>query len=80
MAVSTRQFAEPPQPIVYSPPPGMPPVRYVDDALIVVDKPAGVVVHPARGHWTGTLSQALEGRAAGGDAERPGNPDIAVGH
>ncbi len=34
---------------------------------IVVDKPAGVVVHPARGHWAGTLAQALAGRAAGGE-------------
>ena len=33
----------------------------------MVDKPAGVVVHPARGNWTGTLSQALEGVAAGGE-------------
>jgi 23S rRNA pseudouridine1911/1915/1917 synthase len=32
-----------------------------------VDKPAGVVVHPARGHASGTLSQALAGRAAGGE-------------
>ncbi|MGH2888490.1 MAG: RluA family pseudouridine synthase, partial [Solirubrobacteraceae bacterium] len=38
-----------------------------DEHLIVVDKPAGVVVHPARGHRTGTLAQALAGRAAGGD-------------
>ena len=38
-----------------------------DDHLLVVDKPAGVVVHPARGHRTGTLSQALADRAAGGD-------------
>jgi 23S rRNA pseudouridine1911/1915/1917 synthase len=34
---------------------------------VVVDKPAGVVVHPARGHRTGTLAQALGGRAAGGE-------------
>src|SRR5437868_2542203 len=34
-------------------------VAYEDDALLVVDKPAGVVVHPAPGHPTGTLSQAL---------------------
>ena len=27
----------------------------------------GVVVHPARGHWAGTLAQALDGRAAGGE-------------
>ena len=42
-------------------------VVYEDDQLLVVDKPAGVVVHPARGHTTGTLAQALGGRAAGGD-------------
>ena len=42
-------------------------IAYEDDYLLVVDKPAGVVVHPARGNWTGTLSQALEGVAAGGE-------------
>ena len=42
-------------------------VAYDDDYLLVVDKPAGVVVHPARGHWSGTLAQALAGRAAGGE-------------
>ena len=48
-------------------------VVWEDQWLIVVDKPAGVVVHPARGHPTGTLVQALSGRAAGGeDPQRPG--------
>ncbi|HWE10882.1 MAG TPA: RluA family pseudouridine synthase [Solirubrobacteraceae bacterium] len=48
-------------------------VAYEDDHLLVVDKPAGLVVHPARGHRNGTLAQALSGRAAGGeDARRPG--------
>ncbi len=42
-------------------------VAYEDEYLIVVDKPAGVVVHPARGHESGTLAQALADRAAGGD-------------
>ncbi len=42
-------------------------VAYEDEYLLVVDKPAGVVVHPARGHRTGTLAQALSGRGAGGD-------------
>jgi 23S rRNA pseudouridine1911/1915/1917 synthase len=42
-------------------------VVYEDEYLLVVDKPAGVVVHPARGHPTGTLAQALGGRAAGGE-------------
>jgi 23S rRNA pseudouridine1911/1915/1917 synthase len=44
-----------------------------DEHLLVVDKPAGVVVHPAPGHRSGTLAQALTARgAAGGDPERPG--------
>lgn len=43
-----------------------------DASLLVVDKPAGVVVHPARGHREGTLSQALAGLAGGGPADRPG--------
>jgi 23S rRNA pseudouridine1911/1915/1917 synthase len=48
-------------------------VAYEDEHLLVVDKPAGVVVHPAPGHPTGTLAQALAGRAAGGaEAWRPG--------
>lgn len=47
-------------------------VVYEDSALLVVDKPAGLVVHPAPGNRSGTLSQALAGRAGGGDPERPG--------
>jgi 23S rRNA pseudouridine1911/1915/1917 synthase len=42
-------------------------IAYEDEYLLVVNKPAGVVVHPARGNWTGTLAQALEGVAAGGE-------------
>jgi 23S rRNA pseudouridine1911/1915/1917 synthase len=34
-------------------------VVYEDDALIVIDKPKGLVVHPAAGNWTGTLVNAL---------------------
>jgi 23S rRNA pseudouridine1911/1915/1917 synthase len=41
---------------------------YEDEHLLIVDKPAGMVVHPARGHSEGTLAQLLEGVAAGGDA------------
>ena len=40
-------------------------VAYEDEYLLVVDKPAGVVVHPARGHRTGTLAQALSTGRAG---------------
>jgi 23S rRNA pseudouridine1911/1915/1917 synthase len=46
------------------------PVLHRDEHLLVVDKPAGVVVHPARGHRAGTLAQALKGRIAGGDDPR----------
>jgi 23S rRNA pseudouridine1911/1915/1917 synthase len=44
-------------------------VAFEDEHLIVVDKPAGVVVHPARGHREGTLAQALAGRVAGGEED-----------
>jgi 23S rRNA pseudouridine1911/1915/1917 synthase len=44
-------------------------IAYQDDSLLIVEKPAGVVVHPARGHWTGTLAQALAGHGAGGGEE-----------
>jgi 23S rRNA pseudouridine1911/1915/1917 synthase len=53
-------------------------VRYEDDRLLVVAKPAGLVVHPGPGHPTGTLVNALLGRAGtslsagGGAADRPG--------
>ena len=65
------------QPEPERPRPKVPPARfevaYEDDHLIVVDKPPGVVVHPARGHREGTLVQALAGRVAGGsDPARPG--------
>lgn len=48
-------------------------VPFEDEHLMVVDKPAGVVVHPARGHSRGTLAQALTGRSGGGeDPQRAG--------
>jgi 23S rRNA pseudouridine1911/1915/1917 synthase len=48
-------------------------LAYEDEHLLVVDKPAGLVVHPGAGHATGTLVQALAGRSGGGeDPERPG--------
>ena len=34
-------------------------IVYEDEALLVVDKPAGLVVHPGSGHWDGTLANAL---------------------
>jgi 23S rRNA pseudouridine1911/1915/1917 synthase len=51
-------------------------VVFEDEEVVVVDKPAGMVVHPAPGNWSGTLVNALLGRgqalAAGGGAERAG--------
>ncbi len=48
-------------------------IAYEDEHLLVVDKPAGLVVHPGAGHRTGTLVQALLDRGlTGGDPERPG--------
>jgi len=48
-------------------------IAFSDDDVLVVDKPAGVVVHPGSGHPRGTLVQALAGRVAGGsDVQRPG--------
>lgn len=34
-------------------------IVYEDDTLLVVDKPAGLVVHPGSGNWDGTLANAL---------------------
>jgi 23S rRNA pseudouridine1911/1915/1917 synthase len=48
-------------------------VAWEDEHLLVVDKPAGVVVHPGAGHDTGTLVHGLLALdAAGGEEERPG--------
>ncbi len=49
-------------------------IAYEDEHLLVVDKPAGLVVHPSAGHGSGTLVHGLLGHAiAGGeDAGRPG--------
>jgi 23S rRNA pseudouridine1911/1915/1917 synthase len=62
------------------PPPALEPeevplvVRHEDEHLLVVDKPAGVVTHPSRGHATGTLVHGLLalGAAGGLEPSRPG--------
>jgi 23S rRNA pseudouridine1911/1915/1917 synthase len=50
------------------------PVIFEDEHLLVVDKPAGLVVHPGAGNPSGTLVNALLGRgiAGGEDLSRPG--------
>jgi 23S rRNA pseudouridine1911/1915/1917 synthase len=40
-------------------------VAFEDEDIVVVDKAAGMVVHPAPGNWTGTLVNALKGRGGG---------------
>lgn len=54
-------------------------ILYEDDVLLVLNKPVGLVVHPAPGHWTGTLVNALlhhfhhsGGLSSIGGKERPG--------
>ncbi|MBI2795577.1 MAG: RluA family pseudouridine synthase [Gemmatimonadetes bacterium] len=51
-------------------------ICFEDDEVLVVNKPAGMVVHPAPGNWSGTLVNALKGRggalAPAGDPERAG--------
>jgi 23S rRNA pseudouridine1911/1915/1917 synthase len=66
---------EPPAPAAAEPAVPLPELdlAYSDEHLLVVDKPAGVVVHPAPGHAGGTLAQALAAAgAAGGEEDRPG--------
>jgi 23S rRNA pseudouridine1911/1915/1917 synthase len=61
-----------PEPDVEAEPAGLRIARE-DEHLIVVDKPAGIVVHPGAGHAQGTLAGALRGRGAtGGPVERAG--------
>ena len=69
----------PPAPAVPQAEPELPlAIVYEDDDLLIIDKPAGQVVHPAPGHDSGTLVNALLGRGAelapGGIAgvQRPG--------
>jgi 23S rRNA pseudouridine1911/1915/1917 synthase len=50
-------------------------IVFEDDALLVVDKPAGMVVHPAPGNWSGTLVNALVGRSS----ELPRDDDDRAG-
>ena len=52
-------------------------IAYEDEHLIVIDKPAGLVVHPATGHWRGTLVNALlyhcgDSLSGVGGVKRPG--------
>jgi 23S rRNA pseudouridine1911/1915/1917 synthase len=59
-------------PVEFAERPPEPEIVWEDEHLLVVDKPAGLVVHPGAGHPTGTLVDALAGKIAGGDDDRPG--------
>ncbi len=65
------ELAEPVTPAIVARPPA-PQIAWEDEHLLVVDKPAGLVVHPGAGHATGTLVDALAGKIAGGEDGRPG--------
>ena len=51
-------------------------VLFEDEHLVAVNKPANMVVHPAKGHWSGTLTSALAHRfeqlSSVGGSTRPG--------
>ena len=51
-------------------------VLYEDEDVVVVNKPAGLVVHPAHGHKTGTLVNAMLGRIASRTGRESGRPGI----
>lgn len=54
------RFRVPPMPTDNTVPENIPlDVVFEDDGMVVINKPAGMVVHPARGHWSGTLTSAL---------------------
>ena len=67
----------PPEPAEPQPEPIPLNIVFEDDGIIVIDKPAGLVVHPAAGNWTGTLVNALvahcgESLSGIGGVRRPG--------
>ncbi|AOJ09860.1 RluA family pseudouridine synthase [Burkholderia mayonis] len=53
-----------PEQLAFAPEPVPLSVVYEDDTLVVIDKPAGLVVHPAAGNWSGTLLNGLLHRYA----------------
>ncbi len=62
------------------PRPPEPEIVFEDDRLLVVEKPAGLVVHPAASHRGPTLVSFLRDRAGGGEPERPGIVQRLVKH
>ena len=72
-----RLTPPPPEPLETAPEPIPLDIRYEDAHLVVINKPAGLVVHPGAGNWSGTLVNALlyhcQGTLSGiGGKIRPG--------
>ena len=55
-------------------------IVYEDDDLLVVDKPAGLVVHPGHGNYTGTLVNALAWYLKDDPTYDPNDPDLGLVH
>jgi 23S rRNA pseudouridine1911/1915/1917 synthase len=66
------RFPEPPPPAAPEAPEAGVPVVYADEHLLIVDKPAGLLTHPAPGAGGPSLVGALAGVAGGGPEGRPG--------
>src|SRR5688500_8785768 len=49
-------------------------ILYEDEVVIVINKPAGLVVHPGQGNWTGTLVNGLLSHFTNLPNALPGNP------
>jgi 23S rRNA pseudouridine1911/1915/1917 synthase len=74
---AVRIEVPPPEPAIPEPENIPLEIVYEDAELIVIDKPAGLVVHPGAGNWTGTLVNALlhhckDSLSGIGGVERPG--------
>jgi 23S rRNA pseudouridine1911/1915/1917 synthase len=75
-----RLIIPPPEPLDLIPEPGIAlRVVFEDDDVLIIDKPAGLVVHPSPGHDSGTLVHALLGRAAGAGVEAPATAFGGIG-
>mgnify|MGYP000255455850 CR=1 FL=1 len=55
-------------------------IVYEDDDLLVVDKPAGLVVHPGHGNYTGTLVNALAWYLKDDPTYDPNDPALGLVH
>jgi 23S rRNA pseudouridine1911/1915/1917 synthase len=75
-----RLIIPPPEPLDLIPEPGIAlRVVFEDDDVLIIDKPAGLVVHPSPGHDSGTLVHALLGRAVGSGVEAPATAFGGIG-